>query len=331
MSVRTRERWVPVGRSNPQISVVIPTRDRGKLLGLALASALRQREVDLEVIVVDDGSGESTASASVRADVGVRLYRQERKGVSAARNRGISEARGEWIAFLDDDDLWAPDKLTQQLDAAIGAGRSWAYGGEVSIDEDLRVVVGGPPPTPEDVMATLPRYNPLPAGASNVIVRADVLAEVGGFDPLLRRTEDWDMWIRLARVGPPAGVARPLVAYRFHSANVPLETSSLIREPAFLARRYGIPVNRAAMERRAAWICLRAGRRGKALRHYARAVSLGDLRSVPRALVALAHPAAGTDRIFGLLRRRPEDEVWRREAQAWLDELAAVRLEGRTM
>lgn len=309
--------------------MVVPTRDRSDVLALTLASVVRQRDVDVEVIVVDDASVDRTSGtvASV-ADPRVRLVRQERQGgVSAARNRGIAEARGRWIAFLDDDDLWAPEKLVRQLRAADETGRGWVYAGDVNVDARLRVLTGSPPPTPDQVMEGLRRYNPVPTGGSNVVVRADVLADAGVFDPTLRRTEDWDMWIRLARRGPPAWVPRPLVAYRFHPSNVLPETASIVREPRLLARRHGIPVDRAAMRRRAAWACLRAGRRGRAAWHYARAVSLGDLRSAGRAVVAVTYPAAGSDRVFGLIRSRPEDEPWRREAQDWLDDLARAAVE----
>ena len=311
----------------PDVSVVVPTRNRPHLLRLSLFSALRQRGADVEVIVVDDASTDDTAAmVSNVADRRVRLLRQtSRGGVSATRNRGIEEASGEWIAFLDDDDLWAPEKLMLQLESATRAGRTWAYTGDVNVDDDLRVLSAFRPPTPEQVMEALPRYNPVPSGASNIIVRADALAAVGPFDPDLRRTEDWDLWIRMARTGPPACVSRPLVGYRFHTDNIAADTRAIVEEPDLLASRYDIPVDRAAMRRRAAWACLRAGDRGGAIRHYARAVGMGDVKSIARAAVALVHPAAGTDRVFGLLRRSRTDERWGEEAQAWLDELSRLQ------
>jgi glycosyltransferase involved in cell wall biosynthesis len=309
-----------------EVSVIIPTRNRRRLLRLTLASALGQRGVDLEVIVVDDGSWDGTAEeVATHPDPRVRLVRAQRQvGMGAARNLGIVEARGVWLAFLDDDDLWAPDKVCRQLEAAGAAGRGWVYAGDVNVDADLRVVSGAPPPTPEQVLDGLPRYNTVPTGSSNVVVRAEILADVGRFDPGLRRIADWDMWIRLARRGAPACVARPLVAYRFHGLNIVTETASMTREPEILATRYGIPVDRAAMQRWAAWSWLRAGRRSRALWHYARAISMGDVGSVGRAFVAMVHPAVGSDRVFGLLRNAPKHERWRREAQAWLDRLAGT-------
>jgi glycosyltransferase involved in cell wall biosynthesis len=310
----------------PDVSVVVPTHNRRRLLRLALFSALRQRGVDIEVIVVDDASTDDSAEmVSGLADRRVRLLRQSAcRGVSTARNRGIAEASGDWVAFLDDDDLWAPEKLVRQLEVATQAGRTWVYAGDVNVDDDLTVLSAFRPPTPEQVMEALPRHNPVPTGASNVMVRADALAEAGPFDPGLRRTEDWDMWIRLARTGPPAYVPHPLVAYRFHADNIAAETRDIVEEPVLLAARYGIPVDRAATYRRAAWASLRAGRRTRAIRHYARAVVLGDVKSVARAAVALLHPAAGSDRAFGLLRGARGDERWRAEAQAWLHELSQL-------
>jgi glycosyltransferase involved in cell wall biosynthesis len=315
------------GSSVPSTTtVVIPTRDRRSLVRLAIVSVLRQRDANVEIIVVDDASRDGTAEmVEALGDPRVRVLRQPSpSGVSRARNRGIGEAKGEWIAFLDDDDLWAPNKLIAQLRSAGGSGRTWVYAGDVNVDHDLRILNAFRPPTPEQVMEALPRYNPVPTGASNVVIRSDALADAGPFDAGLRKTEDWDMWLRLARTGPPAWVPRPLVAYRFHAANAAVETEAIVREPELLAARYGIPVDRAAMHRRAAWSCLRAGQRGRAVRHYARAVGMGDVRSVARAAVALVHPAAGSERVFGLLRGGP-DEHWRAEAQAWLDDLSRLQ------
>ena len=147
------------------------------------------------------------------------------------------------------------------------------------------------------------------------MVRADVLAATGGFDPGLRRTEDWDLWLRLTSIGPPAWVCRPLVAYRFHSMNIVTDVGGMVAEARRLAHRYGIPVDIAAMHRRAAWTALRGGHRAQAMGHYARAMARGDFRSLTRIAFALAHPAVGSDSLFRLLRR---DHVWVAEAERWL-------------
>jgi glycosyltransferase involved in cell wall biosynthesis len=304
----------------PEVSVVIPTRNRSRLLALTLHSVRWQHGVDLEVVVVDDGSTDDTAPiVAALADPRIRLVRHASpQGVSAARNRGVAEAGGAWVAFLDDDDLWAPDKLTSQLQAAHQSGRAWVYTGDVTVDERLRVVDGAPPAPPERVVQQLRRHNAVPAGASNVMVRADVLARAGGFDPELRNNEDWDLWIRLARLGPPAWVCRPLVAYRMHPGNASKNMDRMLQELEVIGRRYRIPVDRAAHYRWAGWTCLRAGRRGAALRYYAYAVSAGDLTSVARAVVTLVHPGVAEGRMTRQRRPGSPGQRWVAEAQAWL-------------
>jgi glycosyltransferase involved in cell wall biosynthesis len=312
----------------PEVSVVIPTRDRSRLLALTLRSVLWQREVDLEVVVVDDGSSDDTGDlVTGLADPRIRLVRHDTaQGVSAARNRGIAQARGEWVAFLDDDDLWAPDKLARQLQAAHRSRRTWVYTGAVNVDQHLQVLEGGPPPPPDRVVELLGSYNPVPAGASNVIVRADALASVGPFDTGLRNNEDWDMWIRLARLGPPTWVRRPLVALRVHPGNASRNMDRMLQELDVIADRYRIPVDRAAHYRWAAWSCLRAGRRPAALRYYAHAVRVGDLTSVARAVVTLVHPAVAETRVTRPPPSGSAEQWWIAEARAWLDQL--VRLAG---
>jgi glycosyltransferase involved in cell wall biosynthesis len=302
------------------VSVIIPTRNRALLLRRTLESVLKQSTENLEVIVVDDGSTDGSGAVAAAMDPRVSVIRNpESAGVSVARNRGIASASGEWIAFCDDDDLWAPNKLQEQLTAADTAGANWVYAGDVNVNDQLRVLSGGPPPDPAAVMTLLPRCNPLASGGSNVVVRSNILAEVGGFDPALRRTEDWDLWIRIAQKGPPAYVRKPLVAYRFHSGNVIWDPREMVDEARRLAARYGIPVDVRSMHRRAAWAALRGGRRLIAVRHYALAVAGGDLRSVGRAAIALVHPAVGSERLFGFLRR---DSDWITEAERWIETFA---------
>ena len=306
----------------PQVSVVVPTLGRPALT-LALHSALSQRGVDVEVIVVDDGSG-GTAGAIVErvGDPRVRLLgHQGRRGPGAARNTGVAAARGAWVAFLDDDDLWAPDKLARQLDAVRAAGRDWVYAGAFEVDERHRVLRAEPPIAPAEAVRQLPRRNVVPAGASNVMVHAGALSATGPFDPDLRNTEDWDLFIRLAQRGPPAAVEAPLVAVRFHSGQASLTTARLVEELDLLERRHGVLVDRPSIHRGAAWACLRAGRRREALVGYVHAVRAGDLGSVARAAVALL-PGPAQER---LLRARTahgdEPAADLVMAQAWVDEV----------
>jgi glycosyltransferase involved in cell wall biosynthesis len=303
----------------PTITVVIPTHDRRDLVLWTLRSVLRQRDVDFEVVVVDDGStdGTSEAIASV-ADPRVRIIRhQEPLGVATARNAGSAAADGVWIALLDDDDLWSPDKLTLQLEAVQEAGSAWVYGGVVEIDPGGQVLRGGPPPSPQSLLSVLPRKNLMPAGCSNVMVRASELSAAGGFDPTLRHLADWDLWLRLARVGPPAAAEAPIVAYRLHPGQATLDPTGMVEEAGTLESRYG--ADPASIYRWLAWSELRRGHRKEALTAYARAVRTGDLLSVGRMAVAALHPRPVSLRAG---RDTGESVEWQKRAAAWLEELA---------
>src|SRR6187200_1386086 len=132
----------------PEVSVVIPTRNRWELLSRnSLASALAQVGVELEVIVVDDASDDgSEERLEAVGDPRVRVIFRERQGGQAvALNDGIEAARGEWIAFLDDDDLWSPRKLRAQLDAT-GPRAQFVYGSMVAVDTSGNVLEAVPTP-----------------------------------------------------------------------------------------------------------------------------------------------------------------------------------------
>jgi glycosyltransferase involved in cell wall biosynthesis len=304
----------------PQVTVVIPTHNRCQLLSAALRSALAQRGLEIEVVVVDDGSTDGTAEALASLnDQRVRVMRHRSpRGVAAARNAGAAAAQGEWVAFLDDDDLWSPDKLRRQMFAAQEIGAPWSYAGAVEIDEQGRLLGGTPPPRPDVLIEALKRCNLLPAGSSNVLVQRALLSEVGGFDQRLRHVADWDLWQRLARRAAPAAVLEPLVAYRQHAGQATLDTTGMAEEARLLNSWHGSdPV---VIDRWAAWSYLRAGRRWPALRLYLRAVLAGDHRSGLRALVVLLHRRP-TNLRRGARRSAHRDHPYLLVAQEWLDAL----------
>lgn len=302
------------------VSVIIPTRNRSRLLKRTVSSVRSQYGVALEVIVVDDGSSDNTVEM-IRGmnDARITIVGEPiSRGVSAARNRGVRLATGEWIAFLDDDDLWAPGKLANQLAVVRGSDRIWACSGSISVTDTLRIVAGTPPPSAEILSRDLPFRNCVPAGASNVIVHRDELARAGLFDEGLRHMADWDLWIRLGALGLPALVAEPDVAYRLHAANASADAEQIEREVSVIEERYavlrgGAPVDRAFALRWAAWNLLRVGRRGAAARTYGRAVAEGDLASVARAVVAILDPG-----IVERTLRRELDSEWAARAAMWL-------------
>ena len=322
------------------VTVVVPTRNRPDLLALTLTSVLAQRDVDLRVIVVDDASTVDLDGATPTfADPRVRILRQPvTRGVSAARNRGVSEATTEWVAFCDDDDLWSPDKLRHQLAAVQAGRRDWGYAGCVMVNAQLEIQGGAAPLPPEAMVAALREYNAVPAGASNVIVRSEVLARVGGFDEHLTHVPDWDLWLRLAGHGVPACVNEPLVAYRIHGGNASFRTTEMLEELYELEDRHELTKTRTRFHRHLAYLCLRSGRRREALAHFLRALvrfrggySRLDLAADGRLL--REHAAEIVRRRFGLppgrwaARRlrtaweRDPNAAWKAQAQTWLGAL----------
>ena len=190
--------YVPVepGEQNLRVSIVMPVRDRAAVVGAAIDSILRQRFTNWELLVVDDGSTDATASvvrAYVDSDARIRLLRQEPTGVSAARNRALSEATGELIAFLDSDNTWTPEHLAAAV-AAIGDGTQRAVHTVVRIrrgDGTLEFAA-----EQVDRESLIEGRNAVDLNA--LVVSGDVVRKVGGFDESLRRWVDYDLVLRLA-------------------------------------------------------------------------------------------------------------------------------------
>ena len=265
-------------RPQPAVTVIIPTRDRRRFLEQSVRDALRQVDVDLEVLIVDDGSTEPDAVEGIETlDSRIRVLHHERPaGVASARNTGLADARGRWSAFFDDDDRWAPTKLRAQLDAAEAEGAPWAYCGSVTIDQRdqmLFVIRPGRPSTSDWVGIV----NPVPGGCSNVVVRTELAQAVGGFDERLALLADWDLWIRLAAKAAPAVSEEMLVAYRLHPDNMHLRrVEEVDAELDYLGGKYLASRERARQDLLAAasaWRAKayrRAGHRGRAARLFLR-------------------------------------------------------------
>jgi glycosyltransferase involved in cell wall biosynthesis len=315
----------------PAVSVIIPTRNRRGLLRLTLQSVLQQRAVAFEVVVVNDGSTDGSGEMVQRLqDPRVSLIEHETsRGVAAARNEGIAAARSEWIAFLDDDDLWAPDKLSLQLRAARDSGRSWVYVGHVNINGRNRVTGGDPPLDPEAVVRRLPRSNVVPGGCSGVMATKRAIQLAGNFDVQLQPLADWDLWLRLAKVGLPACVSRPLVAYSVHGFQMSLDAARVEAEFRILAARHG-EGDRVVLYRYLGWWALRVKSHREALRFFARARLQNDpdypIRVFGADLVAVARSLV--DHRFWIRsgRRSSGQDVgahssWRAEGQAWVTAL----------
>jgi glycosyltransferase involved in cell wall biosynthesis len=211
-----------VGGLAPRVSVVIPTYNRAKYIGQAIASAFGQSYRDLEVIVVDDGSTDSTETV-LKSFIDPRLVviRQENAGRSRARNVAINAARGEYITFLDSDDYYLPSKVDLQvsfLDANPVFGM--AYTSAACIDDDgrslnytYRASLSG------WVYPAIAFFIPHTITLPTVMVRREVLSAIGPFDEAMERFEDTDMWRRISKRTPIAGIDHVTCHIRTHAGN----------------------------------------------------------------------------------------------------------------
>lgn len=208
----------------PAVSVVIPVKNAAAYIGEAIASALAQEGVT-EVIVVDDGSTDGTI-AIVRAigDRRLRLMTNDASGVSAARNLGARDARGDWLMFLDADDRLRPGAVTMLLAAAKAAPHAvLVYGDYNTIDSTGRTIgrrdlLKGRQKPSGNVLERLAGGNFIVNGGI-MLIRADAFRKAGGFDLSLRYCEDWHCWCRLAATGEFAHVPKVLLDYRLHTTN----------------------------------------------------------------------------------------------------------------
>lgn len=197
----------------PLVSVVVPAYNPGAYLREAIESLEQQTYSRWECIVVDDGSTEDLKWVD-SIDLRVRRVRQRNRGLPAARNTGIENANGSYVAFLDADDIWMPRKLQVQLDI-LRAGASFTATNFYRFSSDSRM--DGWPPDAADFQHLI-RGNSI--CVSSVIVERDLLRAAGGFDERLRSAEDWDLWLRLIRVGRLVGTEEVLTGYRVHAGQM---------------------------------------------------------------------------------------------------------------
>ena len=200
----------------PQVTVVIPAYNAMTYLPETVSSVLAQSFTDFEVLIINDGSADHiNAWTSALSDPRVRLISQENQGLPGARNTGIREAQGNYIAFLDADDLWATTKLEKQVqylqtNAALGVVYTWTVLVDESGQPTGRIFASQ---AEGNVWQQLLETDVISNGSS-AMVRRDCFETVGDFDRALTSAEDLDMWLRLAVHYPFAVVKEPLTLYR---------------------------------------------------------------------------------------------------------------------
>ncbi|MBD2388333.1 glycosyltransferase family 2 protein [Cylindrospermum sp. FACHB-282] len=216
----------------PKVSVVIPAYNAMIYLPDTLASVLQQTFTDFEVFIINDGSTDNIKQwATQIVDPRVKLISQQNQGVSAARNTGIAHSTGEFVAFLDADDLWKPTKLEKQVhcledNSAVGLVYTWT----AFIDQSGKFTgillanhVEG------NVWEQIVVLDMISTGSSPM-VRRNCFDTVGLFDPNIRGGEDRDMWSRIAAHYPFKVVKEPLTLYRRHSSNTTKNSNKMLQE-----------------------------------------------------------------------------------------------------
>lgn len=273
------------------VTVVIPTYQRAHMIADALNSARGQGFRPLEVVVVDDGSTDETDSVvkdwqARNLEIPVQYIWQENAGGNAARNAGWRAATGEFVAFLDSDDTWHPDKTQKQIDL-LNSDRTCGavYCGLQEIEARTGEAIGTPSLASAngDLLDEL-LISDVTAPTSAWIIRRDFLEQVDGFDDALPARQDWDLWIRLAAVTGIGAVEAPLLFLRHHdgprTASDPTRElraySAIRRKNRALLKTKPLHIRLAALSafhRRSGRVKLHyMGARGAAFLHYLAAI-----------------------------------------------------------
>lgn len=215
----------------PKVSIIIPTYNAMPYLPATVESVFNQTFTDFELLLVDDGSTDETIPWITQlTDARVKLIQQANQGASVARNTGISHAQGEYIAFLDNDDLWQPTKLAQQVqyldqNAPVALVHTWM----ILIDEHGQST-GRLITTDAEGWVWSKLVEQDTVLNSSVLVRRTCFDVVGVFDPTIPRTGDWEMWLRVAAKYPLGVIKEALVFYRNHGNNASRNLQAMEQE-----------------------------------------------------------------------------------------------------
>ncbi len=183
------------------VSVVTATYNMGKYLPFAIESALNQTYSNIEVIVIDDGSNDNTGKIMepYKKDPRVRYIYQKNQGQAKAKNRGIRESRGAFVAFLDADDVWKPDKLEKQLNLFAQSEKIGVVYSDVEyIDENGNIIQQEPYKQYHSGKVTNQLFIDNFVNFSSAVVRKECFDQFGGFDETLPMSIDWDLWLRIS-------------------------------------------------------------------------------------------------------------------------------------
>lgn len=219
---------------DPLVSVVVPAYNSEVTIDETLRSVRAQTYRNLEILVVNDGSSDGTSlivEGHAREDARVRLFHQSNAGLAATRNRGIAEARGEYIAPIDADDLWMPTKIEKQMRAMLAGGPKvgLVYTWYARIDDEGRIISTIYRPSDQGRVFRQMCMRNLPGNGSSPLMRKQAVLEVGGYDPSLPACEDLKLYLQIAERYEFAAVAEFLTGYRLTSGSMSTDFLRIVR------------------------------------------------------------------------------------------------------
>lgn len=241
----------------PDIAIIIPAYNSARFIAETLRTAQAQQGVRSEIILVDGASRDDTVAVARAACPNLKVISEPDRGVSDARNKGLRLAQADWVAFLDADDVWQPDKLARQLavarsepDMALVFCDAWQFRGEERLLDSFLVTRADFSGLPRhavagveqgqvfdtDMAAAIMRTNYVVTTSTAIAHRAHALA-VGGFDPTLKVCEDYEFWLRLTKDRRVGVVEAPLVGYRHHGSSLSDDQEAMIRGRIEVAER----------------------------------------------------------------------------------------------
>lgn len=241
----------------PDVSIIVPAYNSARFIAETLRTAQAQQNVRSEIILVDGASRDDTVAVAQAACPNLKVISEPDRGVSDARNKGLQLAQADWVAFLDADDIWQPDKLARQLAVARSEPRmalvfcdAWQFRGEERLLDSFLATRADFPGLPRhgvagieqgyvfdaDMAAAIMHTNFVVTTSTAIAHREHALA-VGGFDPTLKVCEDYDFWLRLAKGRLVGVVQAALVGYRHHGSSLSDDLEAMIRGRIEVAQR----------------------------------------------------------------------------------------------
>jgi glycosyltransferase involved in cell wall biosynthesis len=224
--------------TDPSVAAIIPVFNGERFIAESIESVLSQTFPRIRCVVIDDGSEDRTPSIVATFGEAVQYIRQENAGVAAARNRGIRETSEPFLAFLDADDVWLPDKIQSQM-AKFAEGVALTYTGIRIVDRNLVPLSDQLAPLPGQALRnSLLLEHPYMSIPSTAVARREVLEQIGGFDESLSTSADTDLGCRIAAKFKIACVREPKVLYRVHEMQMHHDAKAMERDMLVVVRKF---------------------------------------------------------------------------------------------